>query len=40
MKELRPEILALEKRINDTGDEMHAVWQRLEAAFGDLMLAN
>jgi DNA-binding helix-hairpin-helix protein with protein kinase domain len=30
MKELRPEILALEKRINDTGDEMHAVWQRLE----------
>ena len=38
-KELRPAILALEKRINDTGDEMHAVWQRLEAAFGYLMLA-
>ena len=39
MKELRPAILALEKRINNTRDEMHAVWQRLEAAFGDLMLA-
>jgi DNA-binding helix-hairpin-helix protein with protein kinase domain len=39
MKELRPAILTLEKRINDIGDERRALWQRLETAFNDRMLA-
>ena len=39
MKELRPAILALEKRIGDIEDERRALWQRLEGAFNDRMLA-
>jgi hypothetical protein len=39
MKELRPPIIALEKRISDIVHERHASWQRLEAAFNERMLA-
>ena len=39
MKELRPAIVALEKRINDIVHERRALWQRLEAAFNERMLA-
>ena len=39
MKELRPAILALEKRIGDIEDDRRALWQRLEAAFNERMLA-
>ena len=39
MKELRPAILALEKRISDIADERRALWQRLEADFNERMLA-
>ena len=40
MKELRAAILALEKRIGDIEDERRALWQRLEGAFNDRMLAS
>ena len=39
VKELRAAILALEKRTNDIADERRALWQRLEGAFNDRMLA-
>jgi hypothetical protein len=34
-----PQILALEKRINASTEERRALWQRLEAAFKERMLA-
>jgi hypothetical protein len=39
MKELRRAIVALEKHINDIGDERRDLWQRVEAAFHERMLA-
>jgi DNA-binding helix-hairpin-helix protein with protein kinase domain len=39
VKELRRAIFALEKRINDIGDERRDLWQRVEAAFHERMLA-
>jgi DNA-binding helix-hairpin-helix protein with protein kinase domain len=39
VKELRRAIFALETRINDIGDERRDLWQRVEAAFHEHMLA-
>ena len=39
VKELRRAIFALEKHINDIGDERRDLWQRVEAAFHECMLA-
>jgi DNA-binding helix-hairpin-helix protein with protein kinase domain len=39
MRELRRAIVGLEKRINDIGEERRALWQLLEAAFNERMLA-
>jgi hypothetical protein len=39
MKELRTGVVELENRINHVTDERRALWQRLEVAFNDRMLA-